>query len=97
MHGAVVGEVVGQLVPLAARSRPENHGVERRPRVDAATPCLGRWIVLGKDALDHRPQIVRHGPEGGEAFGVGVLALGSHAKGLDLLRFFVKAPFEMVS
>src|SRR3954453_18632652 len=66
MHRGVVGELLGQVVPLATGTQSEDDGVQGGPLVDAPpTGALGR-IAFGEDRLDLLPQLVGHAPDGGK-------------------------------
>jgi hypothetical protein len=69
---AIVAEVLGELVPLAAGAEAEDDPVDRRPPVDAfaAAAALGwRGCVLQEDRLDALPERVAELPDGLQGFG----------------------------
>ena len=64
MHGAVVAELLGQLVPWAAGAQAEDDAIEHPAQIDPPMPLgLGR-IDFIEDRLDERPDIIRHFPNG---------------------------------
>ena len=66
MHGRVVGELLGEAVPLAASTQAKDHGVQDSALVDAGAPGTLWWIVLFEDRLDLLPQLVWHAPDSGK-------------------------------
>jgi hypothetical protein len=67
VHRAIVAEVPGQLVPLAAGAEAEDDAVEGRTQVDAgpAAVALGwRRGVLQQDGFDPLPEAVIVFPDG---------------------------------
>jgi hypothetical protein len=73
MDRAIVAELLGELVPLAAAAEAEDDPVEGRPQVDARSPAvlLGRWWgILQKDRLDPLPEAVGGFPDGLQRLGV---------------------------
>jgi hypothetical protein len=69
MDGAVVRELLRELVPPAATAHPEDDRVERRARVDALPAGALRRVQCGQDALDHTPEVIGHLPDGREGLG----------------------------
>jgi len=62
MYGTVVGEVLGQLVPLTAAAHAKDYRIQRTMRVDAAAPgVLGRIEFLD-NWFYGVPQFFRHVP-----------------------------------
>src|SRR4051794_999924 len=73
MHRGVVGELLGQVVPLATGAQSEDDGVQGGPLVDTPTSgALGR-IALGEDRFDLLPQLVGHAPNGGKGLCLGIV------------------------
>jgi hypothetical protein len=67
VHRAVVAELLGELVPLAAATETEDDPVERRPPVDplaAAVALRRRRGVLPEDRLDPLPEGIGDFPDG---------------------------------
>jgi hypothetical protein len=64
VDGAVVAELLGELVPLAAAAQAEEDAVQGAPPVGALAPGgLGRG-VLQEDGLDALPEVVGDLPDG---------------------------------
>src|SRR5581483_7838925 len=63
MHGAVVGILLGQPVPLAPRPQPEDHPIHHRPLVHPVRALRRRRVVLGQHRLDHGPLLIRQPPD----------------------------------
>jgi hypothetical protein len=73
MHRGVVGELLGQVVPLATGAQSEDDSVQGGPLVDTPTSgALGR-IALGEDRFDLLPQLVGHAPNGGKGLCLGIV------------------------
>jgi hypothetical protein len=69
MYGAIVPELLGQLVPLDARAQAKDDPIDRFPQVDAlATFRLG-GVVLFQDDPNRLPQFIRNPPDRGQHFG----------------------------
>ena len=64
---AIVAEVLGQLVPLAAGAEAEDDAVEGFPPIDPRTTAVaarGPWSVFQEDRLDPMPKCVADLPDG---------------------------------
>jgi hypothetical protein len=70
LHGAVVAELFGQHVPLAAGVQPEDHTVQHGPRLGARTAGLGRRVEFFDDVGDPFSQLVRHAPNRRQRLGL---------------------------
>jgi hypothetical protein len=67
MHGAVIAEVLGQLIPLAAGAEAEDDPVEGGAPIDAFAAAMAlrrRRCVRFEDRLDEFPEFVGDFPEG---------------------------------
>lgn len=58
VDGGVVGEFLGQTVPLYARANPIDDGVEGRPLIDASGTRIERRIEFEEYRLDAEPEFV---------------------------------------
>ncbi len=66
MYRGVVGELLWEVVPLAAATHPEDDRIEGFALVDAGPPgALGR-VAFGEDRHEGLPQLVGHSPDGGK-------------------------------
>lgn len=63
VDAAVVAELGGQVVPLAAGPHPEDDAVEGPARVAALPAGSGGRVVDGQDLLDQRPERVGDVPD----------------------------------
>ena len=63
MDGAVVSQLLGQVIPLAAAPHPEDNAVEHLPCIDSlAASDLGR-VLFQNCGSDLFPEVVRHLPD----------------------------------
>jgi hypothetical protein len=74
MNRTVVAELLGQLVPLAARPSAVDDPVERTALVDPRASGAFWGIETDQNAYDDGPEIVRNAPDGGQS----VLSLPGH-------------------
>src|SRR5215475_11406234 len=66
VDGAVIAELLGKLVPLAAAAHTKEDAVERPPPVRAfAAGGLG-WSIVQEDGFNTLPQFIGDFPDGGE-------------------------------
>jgi len=65
---AVVAELFGQMVPLAARPHPKDDAVEGLARVTALAASFGRRVVDSKDFVDEFPERIGNVPDRGQGF-----------------------------
>jgi hypothetical protein len=63
VHGAVVANVLGEVIPLAACAQAEDHPIEHWPQIGAAMPLGLGGIELGEDRFDSCPYVVRNFPD----------------------------------
>jgi hypothetical protein len=63
MDRAVIRKRVRELVPLAPRAEPEDHGVQCGTAVNPLATGLLGWVKLGQDGLDHGPQRIGYPPD----------------------------------
>jgi hypothetical protein len=66
VHRAVITELLGQLVPLAARAEAEDDAIERLAPVDPWPTAMGagsRRRVFEQDRLDALPEFVVNFPD----------------------------------
>ncbi len=75
VDAAVVAELLGQVVPLAAGPHPVDDPVEGQALVAALAPCFGGRVVDGQDFGDQLPERVGHVPDGRQR-----LRLGGHSR-----------------
>lgn len=68
MDSAVVAQVFGQLVPLAATPQAVDDAVEHHPRVSSLAPGMLGRVEFPDDRLNFRPQVVRYLPDGVQLF-----------------------------
>lgn len=64
MHGAVIAERFGELVPLAAATHAEQDAIERTPPVGALTAGAFGWRIVEEDRFDELPQGIGDFPDG---------------------------------
>lgn len=68
--GAIVRELLGETILLAAAPKTEDNRIQRSARVDPlAAGALWRVEFL-QDLPDHSPEIIRRPPDGWEGFGL---------------------------
>src|SRR5579871_203598 len=68
MNGAVVAELFGQLIPLAARSHSVDDAIEGFASIDAFAARPSRRIMLLQERLQNAPEVVGYVPDGWKGF-----------------------------
>src|ERR1022692_1097492 len=68
MHGTVVAELPGQLVPLAAGAHYINNAIQRFPLSCPRPTGRGRRVQFFEDRLNDFPEFVVHLPDRGQRF-----------------------------
>ena len=62
MDGAVVSQLLGQLVPLATASQPKDNPFQHLPLVHPVAPLRFGWVQLQYHRFDSLPKVVRNIP-----------------------------------
>jgi hypothetical protein len=98
MHRGVVGELLGEVVPLATGAQSEDDGVQGGPLVDTPTSGALRWIALGEDRFDLLPQLVGYAPDGGKGLFLGIVLANRGLLSSGIVQMIAdQESFEIVS
>jgi len=99
VHGAVVGKLLGQMVPLTAAAHAEDDCVQRRPWVDSLAAGVFGRVVSIDDWFYLVPQFIRYLPNRWQCFNF--FSFSGHLRLLSIKvhRWFIGKirRFEIVS